>query len=99
MTRSAARLARLALLPAVLFAGCMSSVAPDDPPSSAAVVQGQVEYTAETAILESFPVQLHTTVHMKNRSRSPVVLRFGGGCPVQIRAFRDEARTSLAWNQ
>ena len=69
MTGSAAR---LALLPAALLAGCMSSVAPDDPPSSAAVVQGQVEYTAETAILESFPVQLHTTVHMKNRARSAV---------------------------
>jgi hypothetical protein len=95
MTRR--RLASLAF--AVTLAGCISSVAPDNPPSSAAVVQGEIEYTADTAILESFPVQLHTTVRMRNRSRSSVQLRFGGGCPVQIRAYRNEARTELAWDQ
>jgi hypothetical protein len=87
------------LVAAVLAAGCISSVAPDNPPSSAAVIQGDVEYTAETQILESFPVQLNTIVRMRNRSRSTVQLRFGGGCPVQIRAYRDEARTQLAWDQ
>jgi hypothetical protein len=89
----------LAFVLAVAFTGCVSSVAPEDPPASAAVVQGDVEYTAETLILQSFPVQLQTIVRMKNRSRSAVTLQFGGGCPVQIRAFRNEARTQLAWDQ
>jgi hypothetical protein len=95
------RLAALlvSLVPAMVAAACVSSVSPDEAPSSSAVVQGEVEYTADTAILESFPVQLHTTVRMRNRSRATVTLRFGGGCPVQIRAFRDEARTRLAWDQ
>jgi hypothetical protein len=89
----------LALVLAVALAGCLSSVSPDEAPASAAVVQGDIEYTAETLILESFPVQLHTIVRMRNRTRSATEIRFGGGCPVQIRAYRNEARTSLAWDQ
>ena len=68
-------------------------------PTSASVVQGEVEYTAETLILESFPVQLHTIVRMRNRSSSKLELQLGSGCPVLLRVYRDEARTALAWDQ
>ena len=97
MTRRIRSLLPLPL--AALAAACMSSVEPDGPPSSSAVIHGQIEYTAETLIMESFPVQLRTIVRMRNRTGSATEIRFGGGCPVLIRAYRDEARTRLAWDQ
>src|SRR5688500_2974948 len=84
---------------ALAVAACATGVDPEGPPASAAVLQGDVEYRATTAILESFPVQLHTSVEMRNRSASRVELQLGSGCPVLLRVYKDEARTVLAWDQ
>lgn len=94
-TRSRLLIGALALLP---LAGCASSTAPDGP-SSAALVHGDVEYSAETLVMESFPVQLNTIVRMRNRSSRPVQLQLATGCPVLLEVYRDEARTELVWNQ
>ena len=72
---------------------------PISPPSSAAVVRDGVEFTADTRVMESFPVQLATTVTMRNTSSAPVTLELGSGCPVHLRAYRTEARTGLVWDQ
>lgn len=88
------------LLVLLAAGGCAGAVDPDlDAPGSAAVVQGDVGYRAETAVMESFPVQLRTTVTMGNRGRGKTQLRLGSGCPVQLRVYRDEARSRLAWDQ
>jgi hypothetical protein len=70
-----------------------------DGPASASVVQGQIEYRADTQVMESFPVQLHTIVTLRNRSSARASVELGSGCPVHLRAYRDEARTRLAWDQ
>lgn len=94
------RLAAFAASALSLAMACSSpSDADADAPSSAAVVQGDVEYRATTAILESFPVQLKTSVVMANRSRSRVVLQLASGCPVQLRVYHDQERQRLVWDQ
>jgi hypothetical protein len=72
---------------------------PDPGPVAPVIRRGEVDYSAVTAVLESFPVQLSTTVTMTNSSSAPTTLRLGGGCPVQIRVYRDAARSALAWDQ
>jgi hypothetical protein len=93
--RSASLLPLVFLIP---LAACANGIGPEGP-SSSSVVQGAVEYTPETLILESYPVQLHTIVRMRNRASSRVEVQLGGGCPVLLRVYRDEARTQLVWDQ
>lgn len=62
------------------------------------IVQSDVEYRAETLIMESFPVQLRANVQLRNLSGAPVTVTFRDGCLVYLRVYRDEARTSLAWD-
>lgn len=101
MNRHALRFA--ALLLCAPIAGCLSSVDPidaiDGAPGSDAVIQGEIGYRASTAILESYPVQLHTTVVMINRGKTRAEVRLASGCPVHLRAYRNEERTRLAWDQ
>jgi hypothetical protein len=62
--------------------------------------EGDLRYTAETAILESFPVQLATTVRVSNVGSRPAALEFSDGCPVLLRAYRTAARTyPPVWDQ
>ena len=64
MKRSLSTLALLGLL----GAGCNGSPDVADPPASGApVTQNGIEYTADTRVMESFPVQLDTRVTMRNR--------------------------------
>jgi hypothetical protein len=57
-------------------------------------------YRAETAVLESFPVQLATTVKVQNTTRQPITLTFPDGCPVLLRAYRTSDRVGApAWDQ
>ena len=87
------------LLALVLAARCGTALDPTAAPASTAVVEEDIEYTAETAILESFPVQLHTTVTMRNRSRNVADVQLESGCPVLLRVFPTEARTATIWDQ
>ncbi|MHB1169502.1 MAG: hypothetical protein ACYC28_09505 [Longimicrobiales bacterium] len=90
---------RAGLAAALLFA-CTSNGDPQDPADSALLVRADgVDYTADTAVMESFPVQLRTTVTASNRGDRTVDLSFPDGCVVLLRAYRDEARTQLAWDQ
>jgi hypothetical protein len=95
--------AGLPLLALVLLAGTACNGGSDvaDPPTgpSGPVTQGGVEYTADTRVMESFPVQLDTRVTMTNRTNAGVSVQLGSGCPINLRAYRDEARTRLAWDQ
>lgn len=75
----------LALAPLLaLVAGCGGGMDTSDAPLALAVVQGEVEYTGSTAILESYPVHLKTTVTMRNRSSSATTLELGPMCPVHL---------------
>ena len=103
MTRTAAR--TLALLGLTLAsgwaAGCNGNADVSDAPTgpSAPVTQGGIEYSADTRVMESFPVQLDTRVTMRNPSAQPARVELGSGCPVLLRVYRNEARTQLAWDQ
>ena len=93
----------VALLGLALTAGCTGcNGGPDvaDPPAGTSpIVQGGIEYSAQTLVMESFPVQLDTRVTMTNRSTQRVTLQLASGCPIALRAYRNEARTQLAWDQ
>jgi hypothetical protein len=91
----------LATLGLAVFAACNGNpdVAEPPPGGSAPIVQGGIEYAADTRIMESFPVQLDTRVTMRNTSTSRARIELGSGCPVLLRAYRDAARTRLAWDQ
>ncbi|HEU5208775.1 MAG TPA: BsuPI-related putative proteinase inhibitor [Longimicrobiales bacterium] len=83
-----------------LLVGCTSSGDPQEPADAALLVRADgVEYSADTAVMESFPVQLRTTVTATNRSSRTIDLTFPDGCVVLLRVYRDEARTELAWDQ
>lgn len=70
-----------------------------DAPSTVHVV-GDVEYSAETAIMESFPVQLATTVTLRNTSNADLELLFGDSCVVRLRAYGNAERSGEpAWDQ
>lgn len=62
------------------------------------LVDGDITYRAETVVMESFPVQLRTSVHITNGTNAAVTLTFPDGCLVLLRAYHDEARTDLAYD-
>jgi hypothetical protein len=85
----------------VVVASCGTSGEPNEPAagnSRSRVVDNNVEFSAETLIMESFPVQLRTIVRVTNRRSAAVDLTFPDGCTVLVRVYRDEARTSLAYD-
>src|SRR5690606_18542008 len=62
--------------------------------------EGHLRYSASTAIMESFPVQLATTVTVENIGSKPAVLEFSDGCPVLLRAYDSPEREGApAWDQ
>ena len=89
------------LLGLALAAACNGGSEVPEPPTgpSAPIVQGGIEYTADTRVMESFPVQLDTRVTMRNGSSQRATVELGSGCPVILRVYRDAARTQLAWDQ
>jgi hypothetical protein len=62
--------------------------------------EGDLRYSATTLVMESFPVQLATTVTVANIGSRPAALEFSDGCPVLLRAYRAPDRTAPpAWDQ
>jgi hypothetical protein len=84
----------------VLITACTTTGEPQNTDEEqAGVTRNDVDYTATTRILESFPVQLHTTVDMVNRGRERARLDFRNGCKVLLRAHRTAARDQAVWDQ
>lgn len=90
-----------------LAAACTGGPAPGNPADDAAsdVAQPAVrtpnglEYHADTRILESYPVQLHTTVSITNTTTAPVSITMPDGCTVLLRAYRSATATTPAFDQ
>lgn len=89
---------RLALLGFVaLSAACQSRESPTQPDDVASLRSvGGVEYSADTRVMESFPVQLATEVTMTNRSNAAVRVTFPDGCVVTLRAYDGDREV---WDQ
>lgn len=89
----------------ILAAACSRTEQGPDPlsptPQLGAVVnEGDLRYVAETAIMESYPVQLATMVTVENVGSRPAVVELANGCPVFLRVYRDRERTGRpAWDQ
>ena len=81
-------------------AGCAADPGEPGPRDGDAqtIVESNIEYRAETLIMESFPVQLRANVHITNLRSAPVTVTFRDGCLVYLRVYRDAARTSLAYD-
>ncbi len=89
----------LRTLPA-LAALAVAACAPNAAPAAGATEADGIGYEADMRILESFPVQLHTTVTLTNTSDAPRTVELPGGCPVLLRAYRTADRTGEpAWDQ
>jgi hypothetical protein len=85
----------------IVLVGCSNSNEPNGPghvSSGARIVQDNLEFRAETLIMESFPVQLRTIVRATNPTNARLPLTFPDGCTVMVRVYRDPARTSLAYD-
>ena len=84
-----------------VLSACSNSSEPNGPGlgnRGARLVQDNLEFQAETLIMESFPVQLRTVVHVTNATTAPADLTFPDGCKVLMRVYRDAARRSLAYD-
>jgi hypothetical protein len=69
----------------------------DNRDDSQTVIENNVEYSAETLIMESFPVQVRTNVQLSNRGSSNQTVTFPDGCVVILRVYSDAARTQLVY--
>jgi hypothetical protein len=84
----------------LLTVACSMTGEPQNAGGQQTVVQrGQVHYSATTRVLESFPVQLHTTVDITNRGDERARLDFRNGCKLLLRAYRTAARQQPVWDQ
>lgn len=83
----------------VLVAACGGGdpADPDDGASSV-VTEEHVRYTATTDVMESYPVQLRTTVTLKNVGSASVELTFPDGCVVLMAASRPGSDAHV-WQQ
>ncbi len=84
----------------VMLAGCAADPGEPGPRggNTHTIVADNIEYRAETLIMESFPVQLRANVHITNLRSAPVTVTFRDGCLVYLRVYRDAERTSLAYD-
>ena len=85
---------------AVLLTACSAGGdSVTDAPADSRIVDGIV-YSAETAIAESFPVQLYVTVTASNSAGNAAQLVFPDGCVVTLRAYDNAERNGEpAWDQ
>jgi hypothetical protein len=94
------------MLSALLALACSGGASPPERPgrdgaepgAADVVIHEGLEYRATTAVMESFPVQLATTVTVTNRGAETVSLILPDGCAVLLRAYRDGAATTPAYD-
>lgn len=84
----------------VVALGCRADapVDPADGDAAALTLRSGLEYRAETLVMESFPVQLRTLVHVRNVGDTAKTLSFPDGCVVLVRAYREDS-SQVAWDQ
>lgn len=68
-------------------------------PGAGGLTEGGLRYTAETRVLESFPVQLRTPVIVANPGGRSVRMELSSGCAVQLVVYRTAERTAPVWDQ
>lgn len=99
-----------ALMAALVVTACTTAGNPDSetqqpaPDVAAAGETGRataaaMHYTADLRVMESFPVQLDARMQVHNPTTQKATLELPGGCPLLLSAYRDAARTDLAWDQ
>lgn len=82
---------------ALALVACQSQESPVQPDGPATLrTAGGIEYSVDTRVMESFPVQIAVDVTVTNRSGAPVILAFPDSCVVTLRAYRDG---ELVWDQ
>lgn len=69
------------------------------PGAAADATPRDLHYTADLRVMESFPVQLDARVQVHNPTSQTAAFDVPGGCPLHLLAYRDSARTDLAWDQ
>ena len=85
------------LLLAVLVTACADPGDPVRPPATApSRIQDGVAYTADVAVMESFPVQLRPSLTLENDNAAATEVVFNNGCIVLLRAYRSAARSGRA---
>lgn len=85
----------VALVAASSGCGSRDDATRPDAAGADVVTVGDIRYTASTVVLESYPVQLRTTVRAR-ATGAPRTLEIGGGCEVFLRAYHDD---QLVWDQ
>ena len=92
---------RIAVLLVTAAVACTAPEdSPTDPPSAVRTVDGPVEYSAETLIMESFPVQLQAILTARNTTGDAVVLNFPYPCVAHLQVHRDSALSGEpVWTQ
>jgi hypothetical protein len=97
------RLMMLAVVTA-LAVGCRQgepqpAASPADTPQAEGI-DPAIRFSADTRVLESFPVQLHTTLEVRNAGGPDYVrLEFASDCVVLLRVYDSEARDVPVWDQ
>jgi hypothetical protein len=81
----------------VLIAGACGPRDAADPEPAPVVRRNDVEYTARTALLASYPVRLRTTITARSHASREVVLRPADDCPVLVIVLSRDGRPR--WNQ
>lgn len=80
----------------VLLAGCGNGSPTEFGEGAAARVLDGIRYSAETRVMESFPVQIAVTVTLTNTGDAPARTFFPDGCVVTLRAYRGSVQV---WDQ
>src|SRR5690606_12777787 len=58
-----------------------------------------LHYTADLRVMESYPVKLDARMQVHIPTSRTAAFDVPGGCPLHLLAYRDSARTDLAWDQ
>lgn len=89
-----------AALAALALLGCSTADDGVTDVPSAIRIAGDVEFSADTHVMESFPVQLSTDVTARNEGATTADIVFPDGCVVMLRAYDNAMRAGApVWDQ
>lgn len=95
------RFTRKLLRASVLLAACNgNSLSPQAKPPSAVEVVDGLTYQAQMTVETQVPTSIRVSVKVTNSTERPIRVELPGGCPVLVRAYRNESRSGAAvWDQ